>query len=320
MHFSYLQAILKTTIRKTIITKQDIREGESAVMNRYIALQKIVELGSFSRAAEALGYSQSAMSQMIASLEDELSIKLLNRYRTGAKLTIEGAELYPYLERTIYQYQAAQEKAKEIRGLETGVIRMGTLASISAHWMPGLLKDFQAEYPEVEFVIHQGDYTSIQEWIKTGAIDFGFVNPKAVSGMETVVLKEGGMLAVLPENHPLAEEEIVPLEVLAREPFILLEEGHYYEPLEAFASIGAAPNIKYTIHDDYAIMTMVEAGLGVSILAELILHRTNYRIALRPTNPPISRTIAIGYKDKNSLPVASKRFIECLRMRIEELP
>lgn len=289
-------------------------------MNRYLALQKIVELGSFSKAAEAMGYTQSAMSQMIASLEEELSIKLLNRSRTGVRLTIEGKELYPYLERTIYQYLAAQEKAKEIRGLRTGIIRMGTLASISAHWMPGLLKEFQTRYPGVEFVIHQGDYTSIQEWIKTGAVDFGFVNPKAVSGIVTEVLKEGAMPAVLPEDHPLAAKEKVPLAKLAEEPFILLEEGHYYEPLEAFKSIGTAPNVKYTIHDDYAIMTMVEAGLGVSILAELVLHRTNYRLALRPTEPPVSRTIAIGYKDKGSLPMASRRFIECLKAHLAELP
>lgn len=289
-------------------------------MNRYLALQKIVELGSFTRAAEALGYTQSAMSQMIASLEEELSIKLLIRSRTGARLTLEGAELYPYVERLVYQYWAALEKANEIKGLETGVVRMGTLASISVHWLPGLLRDFQARYPGVEFVIHQGDYTSIQEWIKTGAVDFGFVNPKAVSGLETLVLKEGAMLAVLPEGHPLAKLEAVPLELLAREPFILLEEGHYYEPLEGFRSLGVTPNIKYTIHDDYAIMTMVEAGLGVSILAELILHRTNYRLALRPTVPAVSRTIAVGYRDRNSLPIASKYFIDILTKRAEELP
>ena len=289
-------------------------------MNRYLALQKIVELGSFSRAAQALGYTQSAMSQMIASLEDELSIKLLHRFRTGAKLTLEGEELYPYVERMIYQYLAVQEKSKEIRGLETGVIRMGTLASISAHWLPSILKEFQQQYPKVEFVIHQGDYTSIQEWIKTGAVDFGFVSPKAVSGLETLVLKEGAMLAVLPEDHPLARQETVELEALAREPFILLEEGHYYEPLEQFKSLGVTPNVKYTIHDDYAIMTMVEAGLGVSILAELVLHRTNYRLALRPTQPPVSRTVAIGCKDKSSLPMASRRFIEYLWSRVDQLP
>lgn len=289
-------------------------------MNRYIALQKVVELGSFSRAAEAMGYSQSAVSQMIASLEEELSIKLVNRFRTGTKLTLEGEKIYPQIERLIYQYHAVLEKTKEIKGLETGTIRMGTLASISAHWLPGLLKEFQERYPGVEFVIHQGDYTSILEWIKTGAVDFGFVNPKAVTGIETTVLKEGAMLAVLPEGHPLGEREVVPLEELAKEPFILLEEGHYYEPLEAFRSVGIMPNVKYTIHDDYAIMTMVEAGLGVSILAELVLHRTSYRLRLRATEPPVFRTIAIGYKDKASLPIACKRFIELLRSHLEELP
>lgn len=289
-------------------------------MNRYLAIQKIVELGSFTKAAAALGYTQSAMSQMVASLEDELSIKLFIRSRTGTRLTLEGRELYPCIERMVYQYFAVQEKAGEIRGLETGVIRMGTLASISAHWLPELLKEFQSQYPGIEFVLHQGDYTSIQEWIKTGAVDFGFVNPKAVSGIETTVLKEGAMPAVLPENHPLAELEQVPLDALAKEPFILLEEGHYYEPLEAFRTVGIEPNIRYTIHDDYAIMAMVEAGLGVSILAELILHRTNYHITLRPTQPPISRTIAIGYKDKASLSMASKRFISHIQAAISELP
>ncbi len=289
-------------------------------MHRYIALHKIVELGSFSKAAEALGYTQSAMSQMITSLEKELSIKLVDRFRTGTKLTLEGAELYPCIERLVYQYHAVQEKTKEIKGLETGVVRMGTIASISAHWLPGLLKEFQLQYPGVQFVIHQGDYTTIQDWVRTGAIDFGFVNPDAVRGLETLVLKEGAMLAVLPEHHPLAKLDVVPLRALAEEPLILMEEGHYYEPLEAFQKIGVTPNVKYTIHDDYAIMTMVEAGLGVSILAELILRRTSYRLVLRPTEPPVTRTIAVGYKDRVSLPMAAKRFIEHLQAHAAELP
>lgn len=209
---------------------------------------------------------------------------------------------------------------KEIKGLETGIVRMGTLASISAHWLPNLLKEFQELYPGVDFVIHQGDYTSIYEWIKTGAVDFGFINPKAVTGIETIAFKEGAMLAVLPENHPLGRYDVIPLELLAEEPFILLEEGHYYEPLEAFQSMGISLNIRYTIHDDYAIMTMVEAGLGVSILAELVLHRTNYKIRLCATDPPVSRTIAIGYKDKSYLPVACKMFIEFLYSHLSELP
>lgn len=289
-------------------------------MNRYIALQKIIELGSFTKAAESLGYTQSSISQMIASLESELSIKLLTRSRYGVKLTIEGADLYPFIERSIYQYRSMLEKANEIKGLETGIIRVGTISSVTCHWMPQLINGFKKEYPNVQFLFHQGDYTLIPEWIASGQIDFGFINPNADTNLNTKTIKDGEMLAVLPKNHPLAKKKSISLSDLTDEPYILLEEGHYSEPMAAFETAGMIPNIQYTIHDDYAIMMMVEEGLGVSILAELILRRTNYDIICLPLNPPITRTLAVGYKDWDSLPIASKYFIEYLMEHKNELP
>ena len=141
-------------------------------MHRYIALQKIVELGSFTKAADVLGYTQPAMSQMITSLEKELSIKLLYRSRYGILLTIEGERLFPAIQNTISQYQFMQEIVKEIRGLDSGTIRIGTLSSISCHWLPQLIQAFQEKYPNVEFILHQGDNNSIPEWIRTSEIDF----------------------------------------------------------------------------------------------------------------------------------------------------
>lgn len=289
-------------------------------MKRYIALQKVVEYGSFSRAADAMGYTQSALSQMIASLEDELHMRLLNRYRTGVRLTSEGKELYPSIQVLINSYQATMTKAGEILGLDTGIIRMGVLGSISVHWLPTLIKSFKEIYPHVEFVIHQGDHTSIEEWIRTGSVDFGFVNPRAVTGLQCEALTQGEMMAVLPKDHPLAQFDNVSLTSLSSEPFILLEEGHYYEPLEAFKAVGVCPNVCYTIHDDYTIMTMVEAGLGVSILAGLILRRTNYGIEIRSTDPPVFRTVGLAYINKDSLPSASKKFIQHIKQNLSELP
>ena len=289
-------------------------------MNRYIALQKIIELGSFTKAAESLGYTQSSISQMIASLESELSMKLLTRSRYGVKLTIEGADLYPFIERSIYQYRSMLEKANEIKGLETGIIRVGTISSVTCHWMPQLINGFKKEYPNVQFLFHQGDYTLIPEWIVSGQIDFGFINPNAGTNLNTKTIKDGEMLAVLPKSHPLAKKKSISLADLSNEPYILLEEGHYSEPMAAFKTAGIIPNIQYTIHDDYAIMMMVEEGLGVSILAELILRRTNYDIVCIPLNPPITRTLAVGYKDWDSLPIASKHFIEYLMNHKNELP
>ena len=147
-----------------------ILEKVISELNRYIALQKIIEFGSFTKAANSLGYTQSSISQMIASLEKELSIKLLTRSRYGVRLTIEGAELYPYIERLIFQYNSLREKSNEIKGLDTGIIRVGTVSSVTCHWMPQLIKGFKKLYPNVQFLFHQGDYTLIPEWISTGQI------------------------------------------------------------------------------------------------------------------------------------------------------
>lgn len=288
-------------------------------MNRYIALQKIIETGSFTKAADVLGYTQSSVSQMVASLENELSIKLLTRSRHGIKLTAEGAELYPFIERLISQYDSTIEKANEIKGLDSGIIRIGTVSSVTCHWMPQLIKGFKEQYPNVQFIFHQGDYTLISEWIASGQIDFGFINPLANEKLQCKTIKCGRMLAVLPKDHRLADKECVRLSDISDEPYIMLEEGQYSEPMEAFKSEGLSPNIQYTIHDDYAIMTMVEAGLGISILAELVLKRTNYNIVCLPTEPPIYRTLAAAYKDKNTLSIASRYFIDYIMKHRNEL-
>ena len=291
-------------------------------MQRYIALQKIVELGSFSKAASACCCTQSAISQMVSSLEDELSLRLLNRSRSGISLTDEGKRLYPKLEKMVFDYFSMRETANEIKGLEIGTVRIGTISSISSHWLPLILKEFRDKYPNIEFVLKQGDYDTILEWIKTGAVDFGFLAPQVAHGIKSLFMKEGRMLAVLPENHPLSKLDIIPLESIAQEPFILLEEGaNVYEPLYAFKSVGLKPNVRYTMHDDYSIMSMVEAGLGVSILAELVLMRSSaYKVVIRPTTPSIVRRLAIGYKDRQSLPIAARRFIQMLHDAVDELP
>lgn len=288
-------------------------------MNRWIAFQKVVETGSFTKAAEILGYTQSSVSQMVSSLEEELSFRLLIRSRHGVRLTEEGKALYPSVERTINQYQAMQEKADEIKGLDVGIIRVGTFSSITCQWLPKLISGFLKQYPNVRFVFHQGDYRLIPEWIHSGTIDFGFISPYAVSDLHTDIIKDGEFVAVLPKNHPLAQQETVTLKDLADEPFLLMEEGSCHEPLEAFKAAGITPNIKYRLHDDYAIMTMVEEGLGVSILAKLVLMRTNYGIVMRPIDPPVTRTIAIAYKDRKTMPLASQYFIDYILAHKDEL-
>ena len=289
-------------------------------MKRYLALIKVVELGSFTKAGELLGYTQPAMSQMITSLENELSLKLLYRSRYGIRLTLEGEKLYPLIQRTALQYQSMLEITKEIKGLKTGVIRIGTISSISCHWLPDLIKLFWQKYPQVKFNLYQGDYTTIPEWVRDGSIDFGFINPDATTGNETMFIKEGELRAVVPQDHYLATSPFVTLEQLANEPFLLLEEGKLSEPLEAFYQANLEPQIKLSMHDDYSILSMIETGLGVSILPELVLRKTNYDVVILPIKPVITRKIGLVMKDKQELSIASKYFIEFIMSQIDKLP
>lgn len=278
-------------------------------MNRYRALLKVVEVGSYTRAAEILGYTQPALSQMIAALEKEIGITLLYRSRYGVRLTPEGERLLPAIRQTVQQYEALRRKEEEIKGLDTGLVRIGTVSSISCHWLPGIIRKFWAQYPNVQLVLHQGDYTSICDWVQTGTVDFGFVNPAAAKGLETRMLRTDPFAAVLPMAHPLAQKPAVSLRELAAEPYLFLEEGCYSEPLEAFRKAGLTPNVRLTMHDDYSILSMVEQGLGYSLLAELVLQKTAYEVAVRPVAEPIVRTMALVMKDRRGLSAAARTFV-----------
>ena len=291
-------------------------------LERYFALLKILEIGSFTKAAEAMGYSQSAVSQLVQSLESELSLKLLYRSRNGIKLTPEGEALLPYIQRTVNHYNAMLEKTRELKGLNGGLIRIGTLSSVSSQWLPGLIKDFQTLYPKVHFLLHQGDYTTIPAWVRAGEIDFGFVNPDAesVRGLHTIFVTSGGHKAILHPDHPLAAQPWVTLEQLAKETFLLLEEGCLSEPLEAFRTLGLEPRVELRMHDNFSICSMVEANVGVSILPELALRKMNFRIVQLPTVPPVIRRVSLVMKDPDILPIASRYFIEFFLKRADTLP
>ena len=288
-------------------------------MHRYKAFLKVVEVGSFTKAAELLGYTQPALSQMMTSLERELSMKLLYRSRYGIRLTPEGERLYPSVESAVRQYDAMRRSADEISGLETGVVRIGTVSSVSAHWLPQVIRAFWEKHPNVQIVLHQGDYSSIQEWVRTGAVDFGFVNPQAVKGLETMVVRSGEFRVVVPVGHPLAAKAAVTLEELAGERFLLVEGGAFSEPEEAFAAAEIVPDIKLRVHDDYSVLSMIEQGMGISILTELVLRKTAYDVAALPIEPPIIRTLAVVTKDRRTLPLAAKVFIDELMAHRQQM-
>ncbi len=287
-------------------------------MTRYEVFMKILEMGSFTRAAQELNYTQSAISQMVHTLEEELSTTLLLRSKSGVQLTADGEEYLPYLRAVCHTHRELERKRQQMQGLQSGVIRIGTFTSVSRGWLPQWMKAFKMRYPSVRFVLQQGEYTNIGQWIREGSVDFGFLNPDAVSGLETAPLYQDAMQALLPPGHPLARKEQVTLEELCAEPYILLDEGELSVPLNSFRQRGLQPNVQYKVVDDYTIMSMVEQGLGVSILYNLVLDKEGHGFVTRPVYPPVKRTIALAWKHKKALPIASRYFMDFILEQFEK--
>ena len=283
------------------------------MLSRYDIFCQVVESGSFTRAAEAVGYSQSAVSQSVRSVEEELATILLNRSKNGLTLTADGETFLPYIRGICSAEKALSQKQRELQGLENSEIRIGTFTSVSRNLLPPLMQSFKRQYPGVRFVLQQGEYTSIRQWVLEGSIDFGFANAQTVTGLTIRPLCRDKMMAVLPPGHPLARMSAVTLQQLAAEPFILLDEGDRSVPLDAFVRRGLNPRIEYTVYDDYTILAMVRQGLGISILYRLVLSGFEQNLVLRPVQEPLERTLALVWRNWETLPLAARRFAEFIR-------
>ena len=284
-------------------------------IQKYIAFTEAVETGSFTRAAEKTHYSQSGISRMIADLEKEWQVTLLERGKSGVKLTSDGTKMLPYAKRLIRDWEALQKEVEQLGGLQSGLIRIGAFSSAATHLLPSMIREFQKDYPRIDYELLLGDYTEIEAWLLEGRIDCGFLRLPAHPELEVTYLTQDKLMAILPEDHPLCMLNSVPLKDLCSEPFMLLEKGAKAEVSEIFERRGLKPNVHFTTWDDYAIMAMVESGLGVSIVPELILKRLPYHIAAREPDIPAYRKIGFAVRSQKNVSVAVKRFMEYLPYR-----
>lgn len=284
-------------------------------VQKYQSFAAAVECGSFTRAAERLNYSQSGISRMIADLEQEWGVVLLERGKGGVRLTSDGMKLLPHAKSLIAEYKKLQMEVDALRGVQSGLIRIGTFSSVATHWLPNIIRAFQQDYPGIDYELLLGDYTEIEDWIAQGRVDCGFLRLPTRPAFETVFLEQDPLMAVLPEDHPLAARERIPVAALCGEPFLLLEKGGKADVSAIFELCGLTPNVRFTTWDDYAVMSMVESGLGISVLPGLILRRAPYRIAVRPLEIPAYRSIGLALKSRKTASLAVKRFLEYLDQR-----
>ncbi|WP_379127148.1 LysR family transcriptional regulator [Paenibacillus sp. sgz500958] len=287
-------------------------------INKYEVFLKVVELGSLTKAADVLGFTQSAVSHTLSSLESQFGFPLLTRNRSGIKLTVNGEQVLPPIREILKWNELLKQEVGNIHGLEVGTITIGTFTSVSVHWLPGMIKQFRSQYPHIQFRLMEGDYLEIEQWIEAGVIDCGFISYPTRDNFEVFPLKKDRMLGIVSEDHPLSQEPYLTFAQIADEDFIIPKEGSDYDVRRVLDRAGIKPKVKFTAGDDYAIIAMVEKGLGISILPELVIQGQNRNVVALELEERSFRSLGIAVHSMKYASPATKRFVQDVQLWIHE--
>ena len=285
---------------------------------KYLAFIKTVEKGSFTKAAYELNYAQSSVSKMVADLEKEWGMILLERSKNGVSLTTAGEQILPFLRKILNDYYELEGHICQMNGIETGIVRIGTFSSVAINWLPNIFAKLEKDYPGIEYEILLGDYMEVENWIEEGRVDCGFLRLPTMDKFDTILLKQDEYKVVLPKGHPFTRKEKVAIEDLNEQPFLLLEHGGKTEVSDLLERYHVKPDIRFTTWEDFAIMSMVEKGLGIGILPDMILRRVPYKIEMRSLQEPYYRQIGLAMKNQEHITPATKKFVEYLQFRTVE--
>ena len=285
------------------------------------AFLKTVETGTLSKAADSLGYTQAAISQLLNSLESECGMQLLIRGRKGSRLTAEGELLFPYLQELSTAYRRVEQKLSEVQRQDAGLVRIGVFSSIMIHWMPSIMAAFQVDHPGIHLRLVDGSDRERERMLQSYDLDCNFDCFQEGLPYTFYPLQTESLMAVLPVDHPLCKKKRIGKGDLMAYPFIKLKDEDNRDVNEitrVFSRYGIHPDVVHAESNDYAVMAMVEHGLGISVLPELPLKDHHRNIETRPLGFPSERIIGIYVNNNTLMTDATSLFLDYVRNWFQE--
>ena len=268
------------------------------------------ETGSFSKAAEALSYTPSGVNQLVTALEKELGFPVFRRNTKGVTLTENGELLLPTVREFLRQEDRIFELSAEMNGLLIGSVTIASYSSIATHWLPAVIRAFQQDYPQIRIKLMEGIWQEVSKWLDDRAADIGFLSYQEGMPYDFIPLAEDPMLALLPKDHPLAQAETYPLENCKYDRFIMPALGCDDDVEALFAKNGIEPNVQFTTLESLSVMSMVEQGLGMSVMNKLITEKRICDITMLPIDPPSQITLGVAMNSKADVSPAVKMFLK----------
>ena len=284
------------------------------------ALLMAVDLGSFTKAAEVMGYTQSGLTHMMNSLEREVGFTLLERGRGGVRLTKDGERVAPAIREFLQANARLDSTIAQVASSRSEIIRISAYASMATHWLPGIIRRFREERPDVDVDIRMADHVgSPYELLSQGKMDLIFVSrQEQEKGYEWIHLRDDPMYAVLPEDYPLEGRKSLPLQAFDGRDFIMPAQGFDKDIMRIFNRVGVKPHILPTAVDDPTVISMVAHGLGLSMMTELTLRGHAEHVILVPVEPASARELGIARRAGEGDSPALQQFIDCTQRVLSE--
>lgn len=284
------------------------------------ALLMAVDLGSFTKAAEVLGYTQSGLTHMMNSLEKEVGFTLLERGRSGVRLTEEGERIAPAVREFLQANARLDSVIEQVASSRTEIIRVSAYASIAMHWLPGIIQRFREECPDVDVDIRMADHVDVPyELLAQGKMDAILVSPQDEDQYEWVHLADDPMFAVLPKDFDTQGMTAFPLAAFEARDFIMPSQGFDKDIMRIFNRIGVKPHILPTWVDDPTVISMVSHGLGVSMMTELTVRGRTDGVKLLPVEPASSRELGLAVRSLDAASDGLRHFIDCTKRVVAEM-
>ena len=278
-----------------------------AKVHKIQAFVTVARLGGLTRAAEELGCTQSTVSRMISGLEADWGVRLFVRRGSGVTLTDEGARLLPDASEVCEAFERLQRHAQDLRGLGTGTVSIAAPASVVAYRLPEAIRRFAAEHPGVELNVLESTYAEAERALRAHEVDIAFLPAKIDGeGFASTLFDRDEIVVVAPFGH-LGAPGDVELARLAGERLVADTET---APVLQRQLV--SPSIRCTTSDVTAILALVEAGLGISLLPSLTLRGYEARLDIRHLKTPAWRAIYVVARTRGELPVAAAKFMDCL--------
>ena len=284
------------------------------------ALLMAVDLGSFTTAAEVLGYTQSGLTHMMNSLEKEVGFTLLERGRSGVRLTEEGERIAPAVREFLQANARLDSVIEQVASSRTEIIRVSAYASIAMHWLPGIIQRFREECPDVDVDIRMADHVDVPyELLAQGKMDAILVSPQDEGQYEWVHLADDPMFAVLPKDFDTQGMTAFPLAAFEARDFIMPSQGFDKDIMRIFNRIGVKPHFLPTWVDDPTVISMVSHGLGVSMMTELTVRGRTDGVKLLPVEPASSRELGLAVRSLDAASDGLRHFIDCTKRVVAEM-